>query len=169
MRADPWRADVFQDWDVNAGAIKAQLVCAAFRQAHRWCGAPRRGWRRYAIASYTVTVCWVLGVELPAETHVGPRLRLPHPQGIIVNKDTRIGAECMIRANTTFGNIVHHDGSESGCPTIGDRVEFGVGAIVLGGVSIGDGARVGAGAVVLRDVPDGATAVGNPARIVGES
>jgi serine O-acetyltransferase len=52
-------------------------------------------------------------------------------------------------------------------PTIGPKAYIGTGARVLGSVRIGKGARVGANAVVLRDVPDGATAVGVPARIVG--
>ena len=52
-------------------------------------------------------------------------------------------------------------------PTIGERVDIGCGACILGGVTIGDGSRVGANAVVLIDVPPGATAVGVPARIVG--
>jgi serine O-acetyltransferase len=49
-------------------------------------------------------------------------------------------------------------------PVIGDDVELGAYAQVLGGVRIGDGARIGAMTVVLTDVPAGATVVGNPAR-----
>jgi acetyltransferase-like isoleucine patch superfamily enzyme len=49
---------------------------------------------------------------------------------------------------------------------LGDRVDLGVGVLVIGPVTIGDGARVGAGAVVVRDLPAGVTAVGNPARVL---
>jgi serine O-acetyltransferase len=57
-------------------------------------------------------------------------------------------------------------GNESGAPVVGDHVEFGSGAHVLGPVRIGDHVKIGALAVVLSDVPSGCTVVGNPARIV---
>jgi len=97
---------------------------------------------------------------------VGPGLCLMHPQAIVINRETRIGARCMIRASTALGNTVGADATPGGSPWVGDDVEFGVGAIVIGPVRIGNAARVGAGAVVLRDVPPSAVAVGNPARLV---
>lgn len=159
-----WRADVFQDWDANEGAAKSKLIAAAFRQTHRWLASPRRVWHPVASAAYTVVVNWILGVELPPETQVGPGLRLMHPQAIIINRDVRIGARCMIRASTTLGNKLDANGDDLGSPVVGDDVEFGVGAIVIGPVTVGSGARVGAGAVVVRDVPERAVVVGNPAR-----
>jgi serine O-acetyltransferase len=51
-------------------------------------------------------------------------------------------------------------------PRIGGHVDIGAGAKIIGGVTIGDHARIGANAVVTRDVPAGATAVGNPAKIL---
>ena len=158
-----WRSDVFQDWDANQGAAKSKLIMAAFRQTHRWLVRPRRVWHPAASAAYTVIVNWILGVELPPETQVGPGLCLMHPQAIVINRDVRIGARCMIRASTTLGNKVGVDGEDLGSPVVGDDVEFGVGAIVIGPVTVGSGARVGAGAVVVRDVPEGAVVVGNPA------
>jgi putative colanic acid biosynthesis acetyltransferase WcaB len=108
----------------------------------------------------------VLGVELPPETEVGPELRLIHPQGIVVNGETRIGARCILRASTTIGNVMSADGTASASPVIGDDVELGANVVVIGPVVIGAGARVGAGAVVIRDVPAGKVAVGNPARVL---
>ena len=55
---------------------------------------------------------------------------------------------------------------EEAAPIIGNNVRIGAGAKVLGSIRIGNGARIGANAVVLTDVPDGATAVGVPARII---
>ncbi len=159
-----WQSDVFQDWDANRGAAKSKLIMVAFRQTHRWLSGPPRLWHPVASAAYTVAVNWILGVELPPETEVGPGLCLMHPQAIVINRDATIGARCMIRASTTLGNKVNAGGDDLGSPVVGDDVEFGVGAIVIGPVTVGSRARVGAGAVVVRDVAVGAVVVGNPAR-----
>ena len=68
----------------------------------------------------------------------------------------------MLRQGVTIGNV-RIDGP---VPRIGNRVNIGAYAQILGDVSVGDGANIGAMAVVLRDVPAGATAVGVPARII---
>lgn len=74
-----------------------------------------------------------------------------------------IGCGLVLVGGTAVGRRRH---GASDRPILGDDVELGMGAIVLGPVRIGDGVRVGAGAVVIHDVPDGATVVGVPARIV---
>ncbi len=160
-----WRAEVLQDWDRNRGSNKSQVIMATFRQAHRWHerGGPAA---KLGVVGYKLLTTWLLGVELPPETEVGPGLRLLHPQAIVVNGETRIGAGCVLRASSTLGNVMNEDGTDTGSPVIGDGVELGVGVIVIGPVKLGDGARVGAGAVVIRDVPPGAVAVGNPARVL---
>jgi serine acetyltransferase len=159
-----WKSQVFQDWSANEGAAKSKLIMMAFRQTQRWLSRPPRFWHPVANTVYTVAVNWILGVELPPQTQVGPGLCLMHPQAIVVNRDVIIGARCMIRASTTLGNKVDSNGVDLGSPIIGDGVEFGVGAIVIGPVAVGSGVRVGAGAVVVQDVPAGAVVVGNPAR-----
>ena len=167
MSLSAWKAEVLQDWECNRGSTKSQVIMAAFRQAHRWQVAPSRGaGARLGVTAYKVLTTWLLGVELPAETRVGRGLRLAHPQGIVVNGEARLGARCLLRANSTLGNVVGGDGRPGPSPVVGDDVELGIGVIVIGGVTIGDGARIGAGAVVIRDVPAGAVAVGNPARVL---
>ncbi|WP_423595104.1 serine acetyltransferase [Roseateles sp. MS654] len=102
------------------------------------------------------------GISLPKECRIGPGLRIWHFGGIFVNPATVIGANCTLRQGVTLGNRV-----EGGpCPVLEDGVELGAYAQVLGGVRLGAGCKVGAMAVVLTDVPPGATAVGNPARIL---
>lgn len=102
------------------------------------------------------------GISLPKECQVGPGLRIWHFGGIFINPGTIIGAQCTLRQGVTLGNRV-----EGGaCPVLEDGVELGAYAQVLGGIRLGTGCKVGAMAVVLRDVPPGATAVGNPARIL---
>jgi serine O-acetyltransferase len=104
----------------------------------------------------------VTGISLPKSAEIGPGLRIHHFGNIFINPGVRIGANCTLRQGVTIGNRV-----ENGpVPVIGDDVDFGAYAQVLGGVRIGNGCRIGAMAVVLCDVPDGGTAVGNPARIV---
>ena len=75
---------------------------------------------------------------------------------------------CTLRQSTTIGNKTLADGSESGCPVLGDGVDVGANAVILGAIQIGEGAVIGAGSVVVKDVPAGAVMAGNPARVVRE-
>jgi len=70
-----------------------------------------------------------------------------HPVGIVIGGKVKVGEHCVIRQNVTIGQV------KDKYPLIGDGVEIGAGAIVLGGVVIGDGAVIAAGATVLKDVP----------------
>lgn len=104
----------------------------------------------------------ITGISLPKSCEIGRGLRIWHFGCIFINDASVIGENCTLRQGVTIGNR-HEDGA---CPTLGDNVELGAFAQILGGVKIGSGARIGAMAVVLTDVPDGATAVGQPARII---
>lgn len=102
------------------------------------------------------------GCSFTKAVDIGPGLRIHHFGNIFIHSGVVIGANCTLRQGVTIGNRV-----EGGpVPVIGDDVEFGAYAQVLGGVRIGRGAKIGAMSVVLCDVPDGATAVGIPARIL---
>lgn len=93
-------------------------------------------------------------------------LILWHYGSVIVNPQARIGKNCQIHGNCCIGNL-RPDSQDS--PVIGDNVDIGQGAQILGGIRIADGVRIGAGAVVIRDVPiPGAVVVGVPARIVSK-
>lgn len=104
----------------------------------------------------------ITGISLPKEATFGPGLKIWHFGGIFIHPDTRAGKGCTLRQGVTLGNR-HNAGP---CPILGDNVELGAYAQVLGGVTIGDNCRIGAMAVVLQDVPSGAAAVGNPARVI---
>ncbi len=106
------------------------------------------------------------GISLPYTVIVGRRVVLEHFGGMVLVAD-RIGDEVIVRQNTTFG-IARHDEPQSR-PTIGDRVDVGVGAVVLGAVTVGDDAVIGANAVVCRDVAPGSVVGGVPARILKRS
>lgn len=160
-------SEIVQDWGLNEGRRKSQVILVLFRLAsmtHRQKMLPGLIGRVY-IGIYKLLTNWFMGVELPPEAEIGPRLRLFHPHAIVVHPDTRIGARCTLRQCVTLGNVDRADGP-SGAPTLGDDVELGAGAIVIGEHHIGDGATIGAGAVVVDDVEAGSVVVGNPARPV---
>lgn len=106
---------------------------------------------------------WTCGITLPVTTRVGRRVRLWHHGSMILNA-SEIGDDVHIRHNTTFGVPRTHD--DGYIPVIEDGADLGVGVTVLGAIRVGKNTRVGAHAVVLESVPDGATAVGIPARVV---
>jgi serine O-acetyltransferase len=103
------------------------------------------------------------GVELPCETVVGRRFRIDHFGGIIISGDAVFGDDCIVRNGVTVG--LRNTG-ESGSPILGDRVDVGAGAKILGPIRIGDDVAIGANAVVLTDVPSNSIAVGVPARVL---
>jgi serine O-acetyltransferase len=103
----------------------------------------------------------ITGADIPLTTQIGGGLLIPHPNGIVIHPKARIGPNCLIFQQVTIGD------AGGGVPTIGGHVDIGAGAKILGGITVGDHARIGANAVVLKDVPDGATMVGVPARQVG--
>lgn len=102
------------------------------------------------------------GIMLPESVVVGRRLSIEHFGSIIIHGHVVIGDDCVIRQGVTLGNL---DGERNGAPRLGNRVQIGAGAKILGNVTIGDDAVIGANAVVLKDVPPGALAVGIPAQI----
>jgi serine O-acetyltransferase len=106
------------------------------------------------------------GIDLPCEVTVGRRLLIEHFGGIIISGDTVLGDDVVIRNGVTIG--LKRTG-ERGAPVIGNRVDIGTGAKVLGSIRIGDDVIIGANAVVLNDVPSHSLAVGVPARIISRN
>jgi serine O-acetyltransferase len=104
------------------------------------------------------------GIELPYSAKVGRRLVIEHQGCIVIHGDSVIGDDCIIRQGVTLGN--RSLDARFDAPVLGNRVNVGAGAKILGKVRLGDGCNIGANAVVLCDVPAGATAVGIPARIL---
>jgi serine O-acetyltransferase len=85
---------------------------------------------------------------------------LVHSTGVVINGRVRGGEHVYIEHQVTIG------AERRQSPLLGDHVFIGAGAKVVGSVTIGSHCRIGANAVVISDVPDGATAVGIPARVV---
>ena len=103
----------------------------------------------------------VTGADIPINTQIAGGLLIPHPNGIVMHADAKIGSNCLIFQQVTIGS---RDGSRP--PTIGGHVDIGAGAKVLGEIYIGNHAKIGANAVVLIDVPESRSAVGVPAKII---
>jgi len=105
----------------------------------------------------------ITGVELPCEVKVGSNFRIDHFGGIIVSGYASFGSNCIIRNGVTVGlkNI-----EEKAAPKIGNSVNIGAGAKLLGPITIGNNVDIGANAVVIKSVPDNCIAVGVPAKII---
>lgn len=102
------------------------------------------------------------GIELPCEVDVGENFVIDHFGGIIISGYAKFGDNCRVRNAVVVGlkNV-----SDPCAPNIGNNVDIGTGAKVLGGITIGDNVIIGANAVVLNDVPPNSLAVGVPAVI----
>lgn len=97
--------------------------------------------------------------------------------GVTINANATIGRHCIINTNASvdheciIGDFVHISPNVALCGNVqvGEGTHIGVGASVIPGIKIGKWCTIGAGATVIRDIPDGATAIGTPARIIKAS
>ena len=105
------------------------------------------------------------GIEIHPGATIGRRVFIDHGMGVVIGEMAEIHDECTIYQGVTLGGTSLVKGAKRH-PTLEAGVIIGANASVLGGFTVGAGARVGSGAVVTRPVPAGATAVGNPARII---
>ncbi len=108
---------------------------------------------------------WFTGIEIHPAAKIGERVFFDHAMGVVVGETAEIGDGCTIYQGVTLGGTSLYKGAKRHL-TLGKDVVIGAGAKVLGGFTVGDGAKVGSNAVVTKPVPPGATAVGNPARII---
>jgi serine O-acetyltransferase len=104
----------------------------------------------------------VTGIELPCEAIVGRNFVIDHFGGIIVSGAARFGDNCRIRTGVVIGL---RRVNEPRAPVIGNNVDIGAGAKLLGPIKVGDNSIIGANAVVLDDVPENSIAIGVPAII----
>ena len=104
------------------------------------------------------------GIEIHPGATIGRRLVIDHGTGVVIGETTEIGDDVLIYQGVTLGGTGKDVGKRH--PTIGNNVMISSGAKVLGPFKVGDNSRIAAGAVVLEEVPEGATVVGVPARVV---
>ena len=104
------------------------------------------------------------GIEIHPAAKIGRRLVIDHGTGIVIGETTEIGDDCLLYQGVTLGGTGKDVGKRH--PTLGNNVMVGAGAKVLRPFRVGNNARIAANSVVLREVPDNATVVGVPGRIV---
>lgn len=157
-----------EDWRTYDGNLSdpGLWVMAVYRFG-RWRYGIRPRWLRIGF-SFTYKVLHVLvrcasGADIPCEAYVGARLRIDHCYGIVISGDAWLGDDVILRNGVTIG--LRRAGVR-GSPVVGNRVDIGAGAKILGTIHVGDDVAVGANAVVLNDIPPNSVAVGIPARIL---
>jgi serine O-acetyltransferase len=104
------------------------------------------------------------GIEIHPAAIIGKGLLIDHGMGVVIGATAIIGDDCTLFQGVTLGGRGNSKGKRH--PTLQNGVFVGAGAKILGDIEIGDNAKIGANAVVLSDVPENATAVGVPARII---
>ncbi len=109
-------------------------------------------------------VRFLTGIEIHPGAKIGRRFFIDHGMGVVIGETAEIGDDVLIYQGVVLGGVSLSKGKRH--PTVGNNVVIGAAAIVLGNIKIGDNSRIGAGSVVLKDVPEGATVVGVPGRVV---
>ncbi|GAB2642886.1 colanic acid biosynthesis acetyltransferase WcaB [Emticicia sediminis] len=153
-----------EDLQVNNGNFKGAFFIVCFRISNailnngriiRYLGFPFR-------VFYKICFRWILGLDIPDNTIIGKGFCVYHGHSLIIHNDCIIGDFFTVRHNTTIGQARKGEGA----PIIGDNVEVGANAVIIGGIHIGSSSMIAAGAVVIKDVPEKVVVAGNPARIV---
>jgi serine O-acetyltransferase len=132
---------------------------------HRIAHACWRGRLRWMGRFVSHVSRFLTGIEIHPGAQIGRFVFIDHGMGIVIGETAVVGEGSTIYQGVTLGGTSTVKGAKRH-PTLGRNVIVGAGAKVLGGFTVGDGARIGSNAVVVKEVPAGATAVGNPARIL---
>jgi serine O-acetyltransferase len=121
--------------------------------------------KQYVIARLISHVSrFLTGIEIHPGAKIGKRLFIDHGLGVVIGETAEIGDDVLLYQGVTLGGTGTQRGKRH--PTLGNRVVVGTGAAVLGDIRLGDDVKVGAGSVVVHSVPEGATVVGIPGRVV---
>ncbi|MCD6169275.1 MAG: serine O-acetyltransferase [Candidatus Latescibacteria bacterium] len=109
---------------------------------------------------------WLTGIEIHPGAKIGRRFFIDHGMGVVIGETAEIGDDCLLYQGVVLGGTSLK--KEKRHPTLGNNVVVGAGATILGAIKVGSGAKIGSGSVVIRDVPEGATVVGIPGRVIEE-
>lgn len=134
---------------------------AMHRLAH-WCWQAELKWLGRFISHIARGLT---GIEIHPGATIGRRVFIDHGFGVVIGETAEVGDDCTIYQGVTLGGTSLGRGVKRH-PTLANGAIIGAGAKVLGSFTVGEKAKVGSNAVVVKEVPAGATAVGNPARII---
>jgi serine O-acetyltransferase len=104
------------------------------------------------------------GIELHYTTRIGRRLQVAHQGAIVIHEHATIGDDCTVRQGVTIGAAAEYDPTTA--PVLGNGVDVGAGAKIVGKVVVGDRVRIGPNAVVMTSIPADSTAFAAPARVI---
>lgn len=104
------------------------------------------------------------GIEIHPGARIGEGLFIDHGMGVVIGETAEIGNDVTMYQGATLGGTGKERGKRH--PTVGDRVVISTGAQVIGAITVGNDVKIGAGSVVIHSVPDHATVVGVPGRVV---
>lgn len=130
------------------------------RVAHKIWQADQKGVARFISFGNR----FLTGIEIHPAAKIGKRFFIDHGMGVVIGETAEIGDDVTLYHGVTLGGVSLNEGKRH--PTLGDGVVVGAGAKVLGGFTVGKYAKIGSNAVVVKEVPDGATMVGNSARMI---
>ncbi len=158
------------DIKASRGNVKSLMIVTSFRLAAFSAGFKKTCFPLWivflpALLFHRFFIEWVLSVEILPKCQIGPGLCIDHGQGSVINDQAVIGSNFRMRHGVTIGNQGVSRPSE--CPTIGNHVDVGCGACILGNIVVGDGAVIAANAVVVKDVPPYTIVAGVPAKVIG--
>ncbi len=158
---------IMEDLRANSWSLRPCCMVIAYRIAH-FCSVWRKKhvinniWAAPVLVLYRFITECLFGYEIQAAATIGRRFTIHHGYAVVINKNVVAGDDFTIRHGVTIGNR----GPDSlACPKIGNGVELGANAILIGDITIGNNVIVGAGSVVVTDVPDNALVVGEKAKI----
>ncbi|WP_440997309.1 serine O-acetyltransferase [Arhodomonas sp. SL1] len=155
FQRDPAARNVFEVLTCYPG-----VHALIFHRGNHWLWNHRLRWLARFLSLFAR---WFTGIEIHPGARIGRRFFIDHGLGIVIGETAEIGDDCTLYQGVTLGGTSWEKGKRH--PTLGDDVIVGAGAKILGPVTLGDGARVGSNAVVVKDVPEGATMIGIPARV----
>lgn len=164
------KEDIRSVMDRDPAARNAFEVLSCYPGLHAlfWHRLNHRLWNwglRWPARFLSTIARWLTGIEIHPGARIGRRFFIDHGMGVVIGETAEIGDDVTLYHGVTLGGTSLDGGKRH--PTLASDVVVGAGAKVLGPVFVASGARIGSNAVVLRDVPEGATMVGIPARVAG--